>query len=58
MMIKQTTMISQTTMVNFEGFSVTLKEQSGKIKCLGVLTFPISLLLTFENKGFLGLKFI
>ena len=32
----------------FEGFSLTLKEQSGKIQYLGVFTYLIA---TLENKG-------
>ena len=45
------TLTTQTTTVHFEGFSLTLKNQSDEIKCLGVFIFLIKIILTFENTG-------
>ena len=48
------TLTSRTTMVNFEGFSLTLetlKNQSDELKYLGVFIFLIKIILTFENTG-------
>ena len=45
-------MTSGTSMVHFEGFSRTLKEQLGKIKYLGMFTYPIAIMSPFENWRF------
>ena len=39
-----TTMITRTQAVDFEGFSLTLKEQSVKIKYLCVFSYPIAII--------------
>ena len=46
-------MTMHTTTANFEGFSQTLKEQSGKIKYYDVFTYPNIHYsnLKYENEG-------
>ena len=45
-----TSMTTQTLFENFEGFLQMLKEQSGKKRCLGVLTHPTAIIKNFENR--------
>ena len=44
-------MTTQTPMVNLEGFSMTLKEQSGKKKVLDVITYSMEIILNVKIGG-------
>ena len=42
-------MTTQTLFENFEGFLQMLKEQSGKKRCLGVLTHPTAIIKNLKT---------
>ena len=47
-----TTMPAQTSTTNYEGFSLTLEEQSAEIKYLRVFKYPIATVLTAQTREF------
>ena len=49
--------VSAALTLNFEGFSLSIRETISRNKTLGVVFIPNSKILTFENWGSLRLKF-
>ena len=45
-------MPAQTSTTNYEGFSLTLEEQSAEIKYLRVFKYPIATVLTAQTREF------